>query len=49
VHTWGPSYAAKFIQQGFKMIMLTSDTAALTEGARAHLSELKRLQDVSNA
>jgi 4-hydroxy-2-oxoheptanedioate aldolase len=49
VHTWGPSYAAKFIQQGFKMIMLTADTAALTEGARAHLAELKRLQDVSNA
>ena len=39
----------KFIQQGFKMIMLTADTAALNEGARAHLSELRRLQDEKNS
>jgi 4-hydroxy-2-oxoheptanedioate aldolase len=49
VHTWGPSYAARFIEQGFKMIMLTADTAALTEGARGHLADLRGLQDESNA
>jgi hypothetical protein len=31
------------------MIMLTADTAALTEGARGHLADLRGLQDESNA
>lgn len=44
VHTWGPSYAARFIEQGFKMVMLSSDTGDLQQGARNDLSELKRLR-----
>jgi 4-hydroxy-2-oxoheptanedioate aldolase len=43
VHTWGPSYAAKFIEQGFKMVMLSPDAGSLVQGARADLNELKRL------
>jgi 4-hydroxy-2-oxoheptanedioate aldolase len=47
VHTWGPSYASRFIEQGFKMVMLTSDSGILGAGARSDLAELQRLQTTS--
>lgn len=40
VHTWGPSYAARFIEQGFKMILLSSDAGILAAAARADLASL---------
>ncbi len=43
VHTWGPSYAAKFIDQGFKMVMLSPDSASMVQGVRADLTELAKL------
>jgi len=43
VHTWGPEYAARFIEQGFKMVMLSPDAGSMVKGARGDLEELKRL------
>jgi 4-hydroxy-2-oxoheptanedioate aldolase len=45
VHTWGPEYAARFIEQGFKMVMLSPDAGSMVQGARADLAQLRLLRE----
>ena len=41
IHTWGASYASRYAEAGFKMIMLTTDTQGMIEGAKAQLAALQ--------
>jgi 4-hydroxy-2-oxoheptanedioate aldolase len=38
VHTWGPAIASRWIRQGFKMVMLSNETAQIQAGVRAELA-----------
>ncbi len=41
IHTWGAEYASRYIRDGFKMIMLTTDTAGIIAGAQSELAGIK--------
>ena len=40
IHTGGPAFTRRFLDQGFQMVTLTSDAVAMTRGVRAQLEEL---------
>lgn len=41
IHTGGPAFSAKKIQEGFQMVTLTSDGVSMTRGTQAQLKEMR--------
>ena len=48
VHTNGPAASNRFIKEGFKMVMLNSDSAFVGATARAELTAIKEARDTAN-
>jgi len=41
IHTWGARYANRYIRDGFKMVLLTTDGAGIASGAASELAGIK--------
>jgi 4-hydroxy-2-oxoheptanedioate aldolase len=49
IHTGGPAFAARCIEQGFQMVTLTSDVSCMARGAWQDLQELRKLTKMEAA